>query len=179
MKRSLFLFTLSLLVLKPCVRAQEPEKKAEIPVQVGNAFPNITTIAEYEAPTEAGIGALLPWANRLWFVSYVAHKRGEGTWLSWVDEMMRMHKHPASVVGTYTHRYIHTPTNLAFLGPHVIDTRGNVRTIDALKSYRLTSTMDHLTDPQNKVYMLAMEGEFFETVNNEQVRGWRRRDSDF
>jgi hypothetical protein len=132
------------------------------PIQVGNAFPNITTIAEYDSPTEAGIGALLPWADRLWFVSYVAHKRGSGTGLFWVDETMKMHRHPASVVGTYTNRYIHTPTNLAFLGPHVIDTKGNVRTIDALKSYRLTSTMDHLTDPANKVYMLAMEGEFFE-----------------
>lgn len=143
--------------------AQEPDKKTEAPpIQVGNAFPNITTIAEYDSPTEAGIGALLPWANRLWFVSYVAHKRGSGTGLYWVDETMKMHKHPASVVGTYTNRYIHTPTNLAFLGPHVIDTKGNVRTIEALKSYRLTSTIDHLTDPNNKVYMLAMEGEFFE-----------------
>lgn len=163
MKRAFFQFTLCLLVLTAIARAQEPEKKTDAPpVQVGNAFPNITTIAEYDAPTEAGIGALLPWANRLWFVSYVAHKRGAGTGLYWVDENMRMHKHPASVVGTYTNRYIHTPTNLAFLGPHVIDTKGNVRTIEALKSYRLTSTMDHLTDPQNKVYMLAMEGEFFE-----------------
>ncbi len=138
------------------------EKTDPPPIQVGNAFPNITTIAEYNSPSEAGIGALLPWANRLWFVSYVAHKKGEGTGLYWVDETMRMHKHPASVVGTYTNRYIHTPTNLAFLGPHVIDTKGNVRTIEALTSYRLTSTMDHLTDPENKVYMLAMEGEFFE-----------------
>lgn len=144
-------------------QAQDPEKKTDAPpIQVGNAFPNITTIAEYNSPTEAGIGALLPWANRLWFVSYVAHIRGEGTGLYWVDENMKMHKHPASVVGTFTNRYIHTQTNQAFLGPHVIDTKGNVRTIEAIKGVRLTSTMDHLTDPANKVYMLAMEGEFFE-----------------
>jgi hypothetical protein len=150
-----------LLCAFPCFGvAQEPDKTP--PVQINGVFPNITTIAEYNSPSEAGIGALLPWANRLWFVSYVAHIRGEGTGLYWVDEKMQMHKHPASVVGTYTNRYIHTPTNQAFLGPHVIDVKGNVRTIDALKGHRLTSTIDHLTDPQNKVYMLAMEGEFFE-----------------
>jgi len=143
--------------------AQEQEKKTEsAPIQVGNAFPNITTIAEYDSPTEAGIGALLPWANRLWFVSYVAHIKGQGTGLYWIDEKMQMHKHPASVVGTFTNRYIHTQSNQAFLGPHVIDAKGNVRTIEAIKGHRLTSTMDHLTDPDNKVYMLAMEGEFFE-----------------
>lgn len=143
-------------------QAQESEKKTDPPIQVGNAFPNITTIAEYDSPSEAGIGALLPWANRLWFVSYVAHIKGQGTGLFWVDETMKMHKHPASVVGTFTNRYIHTQSNQAFLGPHVIDTKGNVRTIESIKGHRLTSTMDHLTDPANKVYMLAMEGEFFE-----------------
>ncbi len=143
--------------------AQEAEKKSEAPpIQINGVFPNITTIAEYDNPTEAGIGALLPWANRLWFVSYVAHIKGEGTGLYWVDENMRMHKHPASVVGTFTNRYIHMPSSQAFIGPHVIDTKGNVRTIEAIKGVRLTSTMDHLTDPQNKVYMMAMEGEFYE-----------------
>jgi hypothetical protein len=92
----------------------------------------------------------------------VAHINGEGTGLFWVDEKMQLHKHPASVVGTFTNRYIHNPSNHAFLGPHVIDTKGNVRTIEALKGHRLTATMDHLTDPQNRVYMLAMEGEFYE-----------------
>lgn len=75
---------------------------------------------------------------------------------------MQMHKHPASVVGTFTNRYIHNPSNQAFLGPHVIDTKGNVRTIDAIRNARLTATIKHLTDPEDKVYMLAMEVEFYE-----------------
>ena len=161
MKR--LLIALLVCALSSLALAQEVEKKSEAqPIQVNGVFPNITTIAEYNTPTEAGIGALLPWAGRLWFVSYVAHIRGEGTGLYWVDEKMQMHKHPASVVGTFTNRYIHVPTTQAFLGPHVIDAKGNVRTIEAIKGHRLTSTMDHLTDPTNKVYMLAMEGEFFE-----------------
>ena len=157
-----------LLILTFCLctfgaLAQEAEKKTEAPpIQVNGVFPNITTIAEFNTPSEAGIGALLPWAGRLWFVSYVSHIRGEGTGLYWIDERMQLHKHPASVVGTFTNRYIHMPSGQAFLGPHVIDMKGNVRTIEAIKGHRLTSTMDHLTDPDNKVYMLAMEGEFFE-----------------
>jgi hypothetical protein len=86
--------------------------------------------------------------------------------LYWLDEKMQMHKHPASVVGTFTNRYIHNPSNQAFIGPHVIDTKGNVRTIETLKDFRLTSVMDHLTDPKNKIYVLAMEGEFFEVDVN-------------
>lgn len=132
------------------------------PIQIGGAFPQISVVAGPTNRSEAGIGALLPWADRLWFVSYVAHKQGEGTGLYWLDEHMEMHKHPASIVGTFTNRYIHNPTNVAFLGPHIISATGEVRTIDALKNYRLTSVMDHLTDPRNKVYVLAMEGEFFE-----------------
>jgi hypothetical protein len=92
----------------------------------------------------------------------VAHINGEGMGLFWIDEKMQLHKHPASIVGTFTNRYIHNPSNQAFLGPHVIDTKDNVRTIEALKGHRPTATMDHLIDPQNKVYMLAMEGEFYE-----------------
>lgn len=132
------------------------------PPFVGGSSPQIAVVAGHENRSEAGIGALLPWADRLWFVAYVAHKQGEGTGLYWLDESMRMHKHPASVVGTFTNRFIHNPSNQAFLGPHLIDTKGHVRTIDALKTFRLTSVMDHLTDPEHKVYVLAMEGEFFE-----------------
>ena len=57
---------------------------------------------------------------------------------------------------------IHGPRNELLIGPHVIDVDGNVRTIDALVGHRLADTMQHLTDPENKVYYLAMEGEFFE-----------------
>ncbi len=147
------------------VSAQAQQSEAP-PIFVNGASPQIAVVAGHENRSEAGIGALLPWADRLWFVAYVAHIRGEGTGLYWLDEKMQMHKHPASVVGTFTNRYIHNSSNQAFLGPHVIDTKGNVRTIETIKNVRLTSTMTHLTDPKNKVYMLAMEGEFYEVDVN-------------
>ncbi len=120
------------------------------PLFIGGASPQIAIVAGHANRSEAGIGALLPWADRLWFVGYVAHKAGEGIGLYWLDESLTLHKHPASVVGTFTNRYIHNPSNQAFIGPYVIDTAGNVRVIDALKTFRLTSVMTHLTDQEHK-----------------------------
>jgi hypothetical protein len=139
-------------------------KDNEPPIQINGVFPSISVVAGHKDRSEAGIGALLPWANRLWLISYVAHIRGEDERLGlfYLDERMKMHKHPASVIGTFTNRYIHNPSDQAFIGPHAIDTRGNVRTIEALKNQRTTATMTHLADPQSKVYFLTMEGLFYE-----------------
>jgi len=73
-----------------------------------------------------------------------------------------MVKRPESHVGTYTNRFVHDPSNQLFIGPHVIDAERAVRTIEPLLEVRLCGTMYHLTDRDNKVYMLGMEGEFFE-----------------
>ena len=120
--------------------------------------------AHHPKRSETGIGALMPWADRLWFVTYVAHKTGSGddTGLFYIDDDIQRHKHEASVVGTYANRMIHAESDQCIIGPHVIDTKGNVRTIEPLIDIRITATARHLTDPANKVYMLGMEGEFFE-----------------
>ena len=127
--------------------------------------PRIGVSANLTGPrSESGIGALMPWADRLWFITYTAHtaRTGSGTGLYWVDDAMTVHKHPDSVVGTYANRFVHNDTEQMIIGPHVIDTDNKVRTIKALADVRLTATMTHLTDPKNKVYMLGMESEFFE-----------------
>jgi hypothetical protein len=139
------------------------EEKDGTPVQVNGVFPNLTVMAKgMGSDSEAGIGALLPWANKLWAVGYVAHIRGEGLGLYEIEEDMTMRRHPASVTGTFTNRMVHWPSGQAFIGPHAIDADGNVRTIEDLKRFRLTATFDHLTDPKNKVYMLGMEGRLWE-----------------
>jgi hypothetical protein len=120
--------------------------------------------ADHVPRSETGIGALMPWADRLWMVTYVAHTRktGGGTGLFSIDDDLQITKHPASVVGTYANRLVHKESDQLFIGPHVIDVEGNVRTIEALVDVRLTATARHLTDEAGKVYMLGMEGEFFE-----------------
>ncbi|GAA1726593.1 hypothetical protein GCM10009809_22900 [Isoptericola hypogeus] len=127
-------------------------------------FPHLAVKADHTPRSETGIGALMPWADKLWFVTYVAHtgKTGGGTGLFSIDDDMSITKHAASVVGTYANRLVHKESDQLFIGPHVISTDGDVRTIDALVDVRLTATARHLTDPAGKVYVLGMEGEFFE-----------------
>jgi hypothetical protein len=105
----------------------------------------------------------MPWANRLWAVSYVAHIKGSGLGLYEIDENMVMKKHPLSYTGTYANRYIHNPSHHAILGPYFIDTLGNVRIAHDLKKHRLTANMEHLFQPDSMIYFLSMEGLLFET----------------
>ncbi len=134
------------------------------PVHVSGVFPHLAMIADHTPRTESGTGALVPWANRLWVITYVAHMKGtgSGTGLFQIDENLQITKRPESVVGTYANRMVHTQSNQLIIGPHLIDTEGNVRTIPEFENHRLCATMEHLTDPDNKVYFLAMEGEMFE-----------------
>ncbi|MBN1124980.1 MAG: hypothetical protein JXA82_08230 [Sedimentisphaerales bacterium] len=159
MYRKLFV-TILLAFFTAIMQAQDNSPK---PIRVGNVFPNLTVMAEgVGSDSEAGIGALIPWANKLWMIGYVAHIRGEGLGLYEISEDMTMKKHPASVTGTFTNRMVHWPSKQVFIGPYAIDPNSNVRIIESLKGYRLTSTIRHLTDPKNKVYMLGMEGHFWE-----------------
>ena len=134
-------------------------------VNVGGTFPHLAVKADHlPARSETGIGALMPWANRLWFVTYVAHKTetGGGTGLFSVDDGLHIEKHPASQVGTYANRIIHAESNQLIIGPHAIGIDGDVRTFAGLVDTRLTATARHLEDPERKVYFLGMEGELFE-----------------
>ena len=126
------------LLIKTTCYAQVP------PVQIKGVFPSMTVKSDHRLRTEAGIGALMPWADKLWVVGYVAHVKGSGPGLYSVAEDMNMTKHPLSYTGTYANRFIHNVSNQAFIGPYAIDTLGNVRVIHDLKTHRLTATFDHL-----------------------------------
>jgi hypothetical protein len=126
------------------------------------------TVFGHQKPTrsETGIGALMPWAGKLWMVSYVAHlaESGGGTGLFSIDENFTLEKHPQSIVGTYANRLIHSPTHHLLIGPHVIDSDGKVRTIPEFGEHRLTATMEHPTEPATKALYLTMEGLLFEVT---------------
>jgi len=152
-----------LFVVNPAP-ADVAEEVHNLPVQVQGVFPKITVFAPGAGSrSETGVGALIPWADRLWAVGYVAHIHGEGIGLYEICDDMTMRLHPQSVTGTFANRLIHWETTQAIIGPHVIDAEGTVRTIEALKGHRLTATARHLKHPKTMVYFLTMEGLLFET----------------
>lgn len=134
-------------------------------MQISGVFPRLSFAAD-TAPvrSESGIGALMPWADRLWAITYVSHGSGtgSGTGLFEIGEDIVARKRPESVCGTYANRLIHSYSNQCIIGPHLIDPEGNVRTIASLVEHRLTATMEHIEDPEKKVYFLTMEGLLFE-----------------
>lgn len=141
------------------------QKSHAIPGHINGVFPSLAVVAPARpARSETGIGALMPWADRLWFVTYVAHKAGTGagTGLFSIDADMTLTRHSESVVGTYADRIIHSETDQLIIGPHIIDCEGTVRTFSALRDIRLTAVARHLHRPETMVYFLGMEGEFFE-----------------
>lgn len=131
--------------------------------QTGN-LPNIGLKADSgPARSECGVGALMPWADALWAITYNSHNSptGSGLGLYRIDENLKtelIHVHN----GTHANRFIHKQSNQAIVGPYAIDMAGKWRFIEDLKNIRLTATFAHLKDPANRVYMLGMEGEFFE-----------------
>ena len=132
------------------------------PVQISGIFPSYAVQAGTGKPrNELGIGALMPWAGKLWAITYIAHT-GHNSGLYSIDKDLQLERHPESVSGTFANRFMHAPSDSIIIGPHIIDGKGMVRTCKKLAEYRLAGTCRHLTDPDNKVYMLTMEGPFFE-----------------
>jgi hypothetical protein len=113
---------------------------------------------------EGGIGAVTPWAGKLWMVTYSAHcPGGSSDKLYSIDENLQLHIHPESVGGTPANRLIHTKSDQLITGPYFIDSKGKVRVIPpSVMPGRWTATATHLTDPDNMVYMYDMEGALFE-----------------
>jgi hypothetical protein len=113
---------------------------------------------------EAGIGAIVPWAGRLWYLTYPQHKTtGSNDKLYEVDEDLNLTIRPESVGGTHASRMVHRESNQLIIGPYFIDADRNVRSPDLQQLRgRMTATMRHLTDPANKVYFFDMEGAIYE-----------------
>jgi len=160
MQKIISLAVVALLGL-PAVAQEKPTTDTGR-TQIGGVFPHLAVVSEHEPRSEAGIGALVPWANRLWAIGYVSHIKGAGLGLYEIDETLAMRRHPASVTGTFANRWIHEASTQAIIGPHIIDPKGNVRTFPELAKHRLAATMAHLASPQTLVYFLTMEGLLFE-----------------
>ena len=146
-------------------------------------------LAHFNNESECGTGAVVPWAGKLWVITYAPHKPQGSTDLFYeIDEDLIETIRPESIGGTPANRMIHAESEQLFIGPYVVDRDGNVRTIpyvldaDATMNDsagitgrttmngvvginmpgRHTGNARHLTDPETKIYCGTMEEGFYE-----------------
>lgn len=149
------MFTLLLLTVSAVVGSDPSWPSAS------GVYPHLAAVAE--SYSECGIGAVVPWADRLWYVSYVAHKAGAGVGLYEIDRQLNIRRRPESIPGTHAGRMVHRETNQLVIGPYVIDTQGRVRVFERLaRDERVTAIARHLFQPAEKVYFQCMEGNYYE-----------------
>ncbi|MEE8452844.1 MAG: hypothetical protein V3R99_13045 [Thermoguttaceae bacterium] len=162
---SILLVSLAMASLTPAV-SEEPIRR------FSGIYPHLTTYGIYSQDgahrktghNECGIGAVVPWADRLWMINYAPHMPGGSEHkLYSVDENLTLSIHPESVGGTPAGRMIHRESNQLLIGPYLIDVAGKVRVISPrVMPGRLTAIMRHLRDPANRVYYFDMEGMLYE-----------------
>ena len=136
-------------------------------LQISGIYPHLAVYNDIGGPQdrECGIGAVVPWAGRLWLMTYPPHRRtGSPDKLYEIDDQLEMTVRPESVGGTHAGRMIHRESRQLVMGPYFIADDGRVRAIDQTKDFpaRITAVARHLTDPAGKVYMIDMEGPIWE-----------------
>jgi hypothetical protein len=121
-------------------------------------------LAWYNNEGECGTGAVVPFADRLWVVTYGPHLPfGSSDKLYEISPQLERIVHPESIGGTPANRMIHIESQQLFIGPYVIDKDRKVRVIlPQQMPGRLTGNARHLTDPANKIYTASMEEGFYE-----------------
>jgi hypothetical protein len=131
------------------------------PPQLSGIYPHL---AYFNDEGECGTGAVVPWADRLWVVTYAPHQpKGSSDKLYEITPDLRQIIRPESIGGTPANRMIHRESNQLFIGPHAIDATGKVRTIPYSEMFgRPTGNARHLTAPADKIYYASMEEALYE-----------------
>lgn len=140
------------------------------PLQISGVYPHLAVFNEGGGVkctgdgSEGGIGAVTPWAGKLWMITYSPHcPNGSSDKLYSIDENLNLYVHPESVGGTPANRMIHRESNQLITGSYFIDSSGRIRTVPlTVMPGRMTATARHLSDPANKVYFYDMEGMLYE-----------------
>ncbi|QJE94703.1 hypothetical protein [Luteolibacter luteus] len=155
------------------------------PVQLSGIYPSL---AFFNDEGECGTGAVVPWADRLWAVTYAPHSpQGSSDKLYEITPGLEQIVRSESVGGTPANRMIHRESKQLFIGPYVIGEDRSVRAIPHSEMYgRLTGNARHLTDPVGKIYYATMEEGLYEVDvdtlavtelwRDEQQKGGRKAD---
>jgi hypothetical protein len=166
MLKSNFLY-LSMLAILALAACQSEDSASEITYpSISGIYPHL---AYYNNEGECGTGAVVPWADKLWVITYGPHLPfGSSDKLYEIDQDLTMHTRPESIGGTPANRMIHKESEQLFIGPYAIGKNGEVRTIPYTDMPgRHTGNARHLTDPANKIYYASMEEGFYEVDVND------------
>lgn len=146
--------TTFLLFAGPIALAQEPR-------QIAGVYPHLVMSND---EGECGTGAVVPWADRLWVVTYAPHApKGSSDKLYEITPDLQQIVRPESIGGTPANRLIHDESQQLFVGPYVVDRDRNVRVIPYSRMFgRPTGLARHLLDPAGKVYLATMEEGVYE-----------------
>lgn len=153
-----------LLGILPATAPAEPNLRSLTKVALRRISGRYPTLAMFNHGRECGIGAVAPWANRLWVVTYTSHEpRGSDDGLYEITPDLGITKRGESIGGTPANRMIHRESDQLFIGPYAIDRERNVRPISYEQMPgRPTANARHLTDPEGKIYYLTMEEGVYE-----------------
>ena len=134
---------------------------AEAPRQISGIYPSLTM---FNNEGECGTGAVVPWADRLWVLTYAPHQpKGSSDKLYEITPDKQQIIRPESIGGTPANRLIHRESNQLFMGPYAIGADRTVRVMPYTKMFgRHTGTARSLTDPAGKVIYATMEEGIYE-----------------
>ncbi len=150
-----------MLLAALCCTCTPVRQRASKPVRISGVYPHL---AYFNNEGECGTGAVVPWADRLWVITYGPHlPDGSSDKLYEITPDLQQIVRPESTGGTPADRLIHRESNQLFIGPYAIDAQRNVRVIPyAQAPGRYTGAARHLTDPAGKIYLATMEEGFYE-----------------
>lgn len=158
-----------LLILVVTLAGCKTNDTNDLPVHISGIYPHL---AYYNNEGECGTGAVVPWAGRLWVITYGPHLPfGSSDKLYEITPALQQIVRDESIGGTPANRMIHMTSKQLFIGPYVIDAERKVRVIPYHKMPgRLTGNAAHLSDPLKKIYYGTMEEGFYEVdVNTLEV----------
>jgi len=136
-------------------------EKATAPRSFSGIYPQL---AMYNKEGECGTGAVVPWAGKLWVITYGPHLPfGSSDKLYEITPELKQVVREESIGGTPANRMIHPESRQLFIGPYAIGENGQVRAIPyTAMPGRHTGNARHLTDPAGKIYYGTMEEGFYE-----------------
>ncbi len=135
-------------------------------MNISGVYPHLAMTNTHD---ECGVGAVVPWAGKLWAMTYGPHQpTGSTDKLYEIAPDLSRVTRAELIGGTPANRFIHTPSNQLIIGPYFISASGNVRKLSySTLPGRYTATAAHLTDPANRVYMFTMEDGLYDINVND------------